>query len=63
MRVTVIQPSSRPVLPPLIAGAGKPAARRFLEFFTVNARDCNTRATSAWGKLRELGFEVTIRVN
>src|ERR1019366_3808871 len=31
-------------LPRLIAGAGKPAALRFLEFFTVNIRNRNTRA-------------------
>jgi hypothetical protein len=29
-------------LPTLIAGAGEPAARRFLEFFTVNIRNKNT---------------------
>jgi integrase/recombinase XerD len=32
------------MLPALIAGAGKPAALRFLEFFTVNIRNKNTRA-------------------
>src|SRR3954469_22818209 len=37
-----------PILPPLISGAGKPAARRFLEFFTVNIRNPNTRA--AYGR-------------
>lgn len=36
------------VLPALIAGAGKPAATRFLEFFTVNIRNPNTRA--AYGR-------------
>jgi site-specific recombinase XerD len=35
-------------LPALIAGAGEPAARRFLEFFTVNIRNANTR--SAYGR-------------
>jgi integrase/recombinase XerD len=35
-------------LPALIAGAGKPAAQRFLEFFTVNIRNPNTRA--AYGR-------------
>lgn len=35
-------------LPKLIAGAGKPAAQRFLEFFTVNIRNPNTRA--AYGR-------------
>ncbi len=35
-------------LPTLIAGAGKPAAQRFLEFFTVNIRNPNTRA--AYGR-------------
>ncbi len=34
----------RPVLPALIAGAGERAAWRFLEFFTVNIRNKNTRA-------------------
>jgi site-specific recombinase XerD len=34
-------------LPALIAGAGKPAALRFLEFFTVNIRNRNTRAAYA----------------
>jgi integrase/recombinase XerD len=36
-----------PELPALIAGAGKKAAWRFLEFFTVNIRNKNTR--SAYG--------------
>ena len=36
--------TSPPVLPALIAGAGKKAAWRFLEFFTVNIRNKNTRA-------------------
>ena len=31
------------VLPALITGAGKRAALRFLEFFTVNIRNKNTR--------------------
>jgi integrase/recombinase XerD len=35
-------------LPTLIERAGKPAARRFLEFFTVNIRNPNTRA--AYGR-------------
>ena len=35
-------------LPALIARAGKPAAQRFLEFFTVNIRNRNTRA--AYGR-------------
>ena len=35
-------------LPALIARAGKPAARRFLEFFTVHIRNPNTRA--AYGR-------------
>ena len=37
-------PSTELYLPPLIAGAGDRAARRFLEFFTVNIRNKNTRA-------------------
>ena len=35
-------------LPMLIAGAGKAAGIRFLEFFTVNIRNANTRA--AYGR-------------
>src|SRR5450631_3621661 len=31
----------------MIDGAGKPAARRFLEFFTVHIRNKNTRAAYA----------------
>ena len=31
-------------LPALVARAGKGGARRFLEFFTVNIRNPNTRA-------------------
>jgi hypothetical protein len=33
--------------PPLVARAGDRAARRFLEFFTVNIRSLNTRAAYA----------------
>jgi integrase/recombinase XerD len=36
-----------PVLPALIAGAGDRAALRFLEYFTVNIRNKNTRAAYA----------------
>lgn len=41
-------PNSESQLPILISRAGKPAARRFLEFFTVNIRNPNTRA--AYGR-------------
>lgn len=45
MRQTAIVPfPSAPVLPALIATAGEKAAWRFLEFFTVNIRNPNTRA-------------------
>jgi hypothetical protein len=43
-KVAVIAGPSGPELPALIAGAGQKAARRFLEFFTVNIRNKNTRA-------------------
>ena len=43
-----IPPSTEQRVPLLIAGAGKPAARRFLDFFTVNIRNPNTRA--AYGR-------------
>jgi integrase/recombinase XerD len=39
--------SSEPQLPALIGRAGKPAARRFIEFFTVNIRNKNTRKAYA----------------
>jgi integrase/recombinase XerD len=42
------QKSTGVVLPALIAGAGERAAWRFLEFFTVNIRNKNTRA--AYGR-------------
>jgi site-specific recombinase XerD len=45
--LTVVSDTSFEV-PALIAKAGKPAARRFLEFFTVNIRNPNTRA--AYGR-------------
>src|ERR1039457_1104184 len=45
--LTVIDQSARPDLPALIAGAGERASLRFLEFFTVNIRNKNTRAAYA----------------
>src|SRR5260370_34400778 len=41
---TALQQSTNAVMPALIAGAGERAAWRFLEFFTVNIRNKNTRA-------------------
>jgi len=47
--LAVVPPSKEAIaLPPLIAGAGKRAAKRFLEFFTVHIRNPNTRA--AYGR-------------
>ena len=43
-----MRPASSPVLPAPIAGAGDRTALRFLEFFTVNIRNRNTRA--AYGR-------------
>lgn len=43
-QATIIPSPSAPVLPALITTAGERAARRFLEFFTVNIRNKNTRA-------------------
>ena len=40
----VVPASIEPSVPALIAGAGESAAWRFLEFFTVNIRNPNTRA-------------------
>ena len=44
----VIRGPSGVLLPALISGAGERAAWRFLEFFTVNIRNSNTRA--AYGR-------------
>lgn len=44
MNAELIPPSSVPELPTLVASAGEKAAWRFLEFFTVNIRNKNTRA-------------------
>ena len=38
------------VLPALVAGARKGARTRFLEFFTVNIRNPNTRAAYSSGR-------------
>ena len=47
-QLAILHNSSVPELPALIAEAGRPAVRRFLEFFTVNIRNRNTRA--AYGR-------------
>lgn len=47
MNIEVLPHRLEPALPSLIATAGKPAALRFLEFFTVNIRNPNTRAAYA----------------
>ena len=43
----IIRNTAGPVVPALIAGAGDRAALRFLEYFTVNIRNKNTRAAYA----------------
>jgi integrase/recombinase XerD len=45
--MSVVRQSSGPTLPVLISRAGQGAALRFLEFFTVNIRNKNTRAAYA----------------
>ena len=42
--VALVPPSAEIVLPGLINGAGERAAWRFIEFFTVDIRNRNTRA-------------------
>jgi hypothetical protein len=42
------KPNYALTLPTMIEDAGEPAARRFLEFFTVNIRNTNTR--TAYGR-------------
>ena len=44
----IIRNTAGPVVPALLAGAGDRAALRFLEYFTVNIRNKNTRA--AYGR-------------
>ncbi len=39
--------SHSPALPAVITAAGEPAAMRFIEFFTANIRNPNTRAAYA----------------
>ena len=46
-KLTVIRDSPAPIIPALVAGAGERAALRFLEFFTVNIRNKNTRKAYA----------------
>jgi hypothetical protein len=43
----VLTPAASVPLPALIAGAGKRAARRFVEFFTANIQNQNTREAYA----------------
>ena len=43
MTSLALQPSVPSALPALIAAAGDPAARRFLEFFTATIRNAHTR--------------------
>jgi hypothetical protein len=50
-------PPANPEPPHLIAWAGKGAALRFLEFFTVNIRNRNTRA--AYARAGKLGVKNT----
>ncbi len=47
-QAVILSGASTVTLPALIHRAGKPAALRFLEFFTVNIRNANTRA--AYGR-------------
>src|ERR1700674_3472597 len=47
MNTQVVIRQTPGTLPALITGAGQGAARRFLDFFTVNIRNRNTRAAYA----------------
>jgi hypothetical protein len=55
------RPSTELHVPALIAGAGDRAALRFMEFFTVNIRNRNTRAAYARA-CRRLPLNVGYRV-
>jgi hypothetical protein len=50
----VLPASSGVTLPALVAAAGERASWRFLEFFTVNIRNLNTRA--AYGRRRAISI-------
>jgi hypothetical protein len=54
--VPVDKESSGPALPALISGAGERAVLRFLEFFTINIRNRNTRAAYARAAAAFLGW-------
>lgn len=41
--LTTITPEGVPALPAIITSEGQQASRRFLEFFTANIRNLNTR--------------------
>jgi hypothetical protein len=45
--IVPITQSDHMIVPAIVADAGDHAARRFLEFFTVNIRNPNTRAAGA----------------
>jgi len=47
LELTTTGKTTEPALPTLIGMAGERAALRFLEFFTVNIRNKNTRAAYA----------------
>jgi hypothetical protein len=53
-RELILQAASVVALPSLIGRAGKLAAKRFLEFFTVNSRNAKTRAAFALDLLMRL---------
>jgi site-specific recombinase XerD len=54
--LVVIRNTAGPELPALIAGAGERAGLRFLEFFTVNIRNPNTRAAYSRAAAEFLGW-------
>lgn len=60
--VPAVLPTVAELLPPLIARAGGHVARRFLEFFTANLANCNTRlaygraATAFFGWCEDRGI-------
>ena len=62
----ILARSGRPlIVPAVIAGAGERASKRFLEFFTANIRNKNTRlaygracgAFLAWCEEHGIGFD------
>ena len=57
--VMPVSPAHSLTLPAIIADAGEPAARRFLEFFTAHIRNPNTRQAGIATRISNHTFRAT----